>query len=245
MISNVRILVKKEVRDFFASPLVYIVGALFSLLMGWIFFNYLISAKEFTNLTLSQSVLNPIYGMLNFILIFITPIITMRTFAEEKKGGTLDLLLLSRLSSLEIILGKFFASLSVVLFLLSLTLILPIILAFSGYSDWMMVLSSYSGLVLASMAYVSVGIFTSSLTENQIVAAFMSYILLFGIMLFMMTANASDNPLLGQIFQYFSFLYHFEGFIRGSLKSYNFIYFGSFIGFFFFLTNRSLDSRNW
>ena len=157
----------------------------------------------------------------------------------------MHVLFLSKLTHLDIIISKFLSCLIVVFFLISLTLILPIILSFSGYSDWHLVISSYVGLFLVSTVYVSVGVFTSSLTENQIVAAFMSYFFLFGIMLFMMTANASTNPILGQIFQYMSFLYHFQSFLMGSLKSYNFVYFASFVSFFFFLTTRSLDSRNW
>ncbi|MBT3584602.1 MAG: ABC transporter permease subunit [Halobacteriovoraceae bacterium] len=245
MIRGITTLWKKESRDFFSSPLVYILAGIFCALMGWLFYNYLIASKDITNKTLSMSILIPTYGNMNFIFLFLAPLLTMKLFSEEKKLHTLDLLLQSNLNHFQIIAGKFLAGLTVMLFMLSLTLIFPIILSFSGYNDWGTVASSYAGIVFSIMCYLSVGIFASSLTDNQIVAALSGFGILMFLMLLVLTSNATHNVLLQQIFSYLSTPYHFESFVRGAFRSYNLIYFVSFIGFFFYLTHKSLDSRNW
>ena len=113
-------------------------------------------------------------------LSLLAPLITMRLFAEERKCHTLDLLLRSRLGHGQIIVAKFLSSLMTVLFLLSLTLIFPIILAVSGYSNWPMVFSGYGGVILCVMCYLAVGLFTSSLTENQILASLAGFVFYWG-----------------------------------------------------------------
>ena len=117
----------------------------------------------------------------------------MRLFAEEKKTRTLDLLLASNLGHGSIIGAKFISSLTMALFILSFTLIFPLVLALAGYSNWPIVLTSYGGNVLSIMGYLAVGLFASSLTENQIVAALLGFCILLGIMLMAITANATNN----------------------------------------------------
>ncbi len=239
------ILYKKEVKDFFFSPILYILTALFCAIIGWLFFNYLVLSKEATTATLTGAVLSPIFGNMNFIFLFMAPLLTMRCFAEEKKMNTLDLLFHSRLGNIQIILGKLFASFTAALFMLSFTLVFPIVLAISGYSDWLTVTSAYFGLLLSVLCYLAVGIFASSLTENQVVSALVAFSLLLGSMLLVMSANASQNPLVGQILSYMSIPFHYEAFVRGAIKSYSLIFFLSFLSFFTFLTRESLESRNW
>lgn len=239
------VLAKKELKDSFQGSLIYILGGLFSLISGWLFFNYLIASKELTNQSLLQSVLFPIFGNLNFIFIFLAPLITMKVFSEEKKLHTIELLLTSNLKHSQIILGKFLAVAIIVFFLLSLTFVFPIILSFSGYTHWSVVFTSYLGLYLSILCYISVGIFASSLTDNQVVAALMGFCLLLGLMLFVLTANATNNYILGQIFQFVSVPYHFEGFLRGAIRTPSIVYYLSFGGFFLYLTHLSLESRRW
>jgi ABC-2 type transport system permease protein len=243
--NGVIVLAKKELKDSFASPLVYILGGLFCMTMGWLFFNYLVASKELTTQTLTNSILVPIFGNMNFVFVFLAPLLTMRLFSEERKLHTIELLLTSELSINHIIWGKFLSCALTIIFLLGLTFIFPIVLAFSGYSDWSIVITSYVGLFLSILCYLSVGLFSSSLTDNQIISALLTFSILLGIMLFVFTANATHNVLLGQIFQYLSVPFHFENFVRGGIRNYNFIYFFSFIGFFLFLTHISLGSRKW
>ncbi len=242
---KVMILAKKELRDAFTSPLIYILTGLFSLMMGWLFFNYLLQSKEMTTTTMTQAVIMPIFGNINFIFIFLCPLITMRSFAEEKKQHTLDLLLRSDLSEMQIILGKFISNILMVFFMLSLTFLFPLILSFSGYSDWGVVASSYLGIALSIMCYTAVGLFCSSLTDNQIVASLLTFCVLLGSMLMVISINATNNYLLALIVQYLTIPFHYEGFTRGLLKSYSFVYFASFLAFFFLLTLKSLQSRKW
>ena len=242
---GVGILFRKEVGDSFKSPLIYVLAALYGMIMGWLFFNYLAANQDLTGQTLWQSVLAPAFGNMNFIFLFLAPLITMRLFAEERKGHTLDLLLRSQLGHGQIIAAKFLSSLVTALFPISLTLVFPIILAISGYSNWPVVLSGYGGVVLCVMCYLAVGLFTSSLTENQILASLTAFCILLGVMLMAVTANATHNDLLAQFFYYFSTPSHFESFARGAFQSYDFVYFASFMGFFFYLTHISLDGRNW
>lgn len=245
MIKGVWILLKKELRDTFSSPLIYVLTGFLSALLGWLFYNYLISSTQLTELALSDSILRPLFGNMNFIFLFFAPLLTMRMFAEEKNNHTLELLLLSHLSDYQIIFGKFLAGILTVIFMLSFTLIYPVILSFSGFSDWGMIISSYIGIIFSIMCYLSVGVFTSTLTKNQILSAITSFCILMILLLLVVTSNATQNYIVAQIFEYMSIPYHYESFVRGSMKSYNFIYFFSFSLFFIFLTKQSLDSRRW
>lgn len=242
---GIRILVAKELRDNFYSPVVYILSALFCLSMGWLFFNYLYASKELTDQTLTQSVLLPIFGNMNFIFLFLAPILTMRSFTEEKKLHTLELLLTSRLDHFQIIVSKLLSNFVIAAFMISLTLIFPIILSMSGYDHWPIVLSSYGGILLSVFCYLTVGLFASSMSDNFVVSALLGFSILLGIMLLSLTGNATQNVLLAQMVKYLAIPYHFESFVMGGMKSYNFIYIFSFIGFFIYLTHIKLESRRW
>ncbi len=242
---KIGILVKKEIKDAFLSPLIYILAGLFCFMMGWLFFNYLIQAKQLTSRTMTDAVIMPIFGNINFIFVFLAPLLTMRSFAEEKKQATLDLLLRSELTELQIILAKFISNFVLVLFMISFTIVFPVILALSGYSDWGVVSSAYVGVLLSICSYLAVGLFCSSLTDNQIVASLLTFCILLGSMLMVITVNASNNYLLSLIIQYTTVPFHYEGFIKGLLRSYSFVFFASHMGFFFLLTLKSLQSRKW
>ncbi|MDC0253841.1 hypothetical protein OAK75_03020 [Bacteriovoracales bacterium] len=244
-LNGVCLLLKKELKDYFFSPLIYILTGLFSGIMGWLFFNYLVGAKNLTMLSLTHSILIPLFGNINFLFLFLIPLLSMKLFSEEKKNQTLDLLFLSNLEHSQIIFSKFLAGLIISLFILSWTLVFPIILGLSGYNDWGTVLSSYLGLIFSIISYLWVGLFCSSLTENPIIAAITTFCVLLGMMLMVLTVNATQIEILNIIFQYLSTPFHYEGFVRGSIKNYNLIYLLSFSGFFYFLTHKSLESRNW
>ncbi|MCK5072317.1 MAG: ABC transporter permease subunit [Bacteriovoracaceae bacterium] len=239
------ILFVKEIKDVFQGPLIYILTGTFCLLIGWLFFNYLLGAGRLTSLNMTSAVIVPIFGNMNFMFLFLAPMLTMRLIAGEKKAHTIELLFISNLNHFQIIVAKFMASLCMVLFMLLFTVVFPVILHLSGYSDWGTVGSAYLGMILSIMCYLSVGMFTSSLTENQIVAAFTSFGILMGLMLLVVSVNATNNWMLGNIVQYLSIPVHYESFVRGAIRSYDFVYFFSFIGFFLWLTDRSLESRNW
>ncbi len=239
------LLARKELADAFSSSLLYVLSGLFSLLMGWLFFNYVVLSSEMSAGTLMQSVFNPIFGNMNFIFLFFAPLLTMHAFAQEKRQGTLGLLLLSNLTPIQIILGKFVAAVGAACFMLAFTLVLPLILAFAGYSQWAIIGTGYLGIVLSICCYAAVGIFASSLTDNPIIAAVLSFCILMGMMLLVLSANATENILVGEILSYLAVPFHFEGFVRGAIKSYNLFYFATIIGFFLWLSERAVAARNW
>lgn len=242
---GVWILLKKELSDLFFSPLLYVLAALFSFIMGWLFFNYLMQSKTATTQTLTPAVVVPLFGNMNFIFIFLVPLLTMNTFSLEKKNGTLDLLFRSKLSDLEIILGKFISQVFVVLFLLSFSLIFMMVLSTTNFQEWSLVMTSYMGVVFSIMCYLAVGMFMSSLTDNPIISSVLTFCFLMGLMLLVLSTNAMENQFFAEMIQYLAVPFHYEGFVKGLVRSYSLVYFLSFIGFFLYLTWRSLQRRKW
>jgi ABC-2 type transport system permease protein len=238
-------MMKKELKELFASPLIYILGGLFSILMGWLFFNYLVVAQQVGQGTLTDVVMRPIFGNMNFIFLFFAPLLTMHLIAEEKRQHTLELLFMSKLSDWNIILGKFFAAWICGLFLLALTLVFPISMGFSGLKEWGIVATNYWAITMALGAYLSVGIFASSISENMIVAAVLGFCFLLAMMLLALSGQVTQNELLNGILQYFSIAVHYEPASRGAIRSPDVVYYFSMIFFFLFLSTQALNYRRW
>lgn len=159
-------LLMKETKALFTSTIAYVLIAVFLLLMGYTFTAFLFISRT---ATLVQAVFQA-----SMILLLIVPVITMRLFAEERRAGTLELLLTSPVRESEVVVAKFLASMAVIVVMLALTLAYPITLQIFGQPDWGPVYSSYLGLVLLAGALVSIGLAISALTSNQIVAATLS-----------------------------------------------------------------------
>lgn len=236
---------KKELSDLFLSPLVYVLAALFSFILGWLFFNYLMASKVATSQTLTPAVVEPIFGNMNLIFVFLVPLMTMNSFSQEKRNGTLDLLFRSKLSDLQIILGKFFSQMITAIFLLSFTLIFVFVLKSADFKDWSIIWTSYTGLFFSIACYVSVGLFTSTLTENSIVASLLSFCILISSMILVLSTNALENEFVTELVQYMTVPFHYYAFSKGIIRSFSLIFFASFCGFFLFLTMRSLERRKW
>lgn len=241
----IKILVKKEIKDSIMNPFLYIVCGLFSLVMGWLFFNYLLSSRDLSTVNIREQVITPFFGNLNFVFLFICPLITMQSFSEESKSGTLDQLISSKLSLSDIIWGKIISSMFVVLMLVFLTLIHLTILFNSGFNDWGIVFTAYVGIILSTLSYVFVGCFFSSLTENMFVASLMTFTFLMGSMLLVISVNSTQNVMLGMMIQYLSIPIHYEPFAKGVLRSYDLVFFMSFYLLFFLMIKKSLEARKW
>lgn len=244
-ISKTLAVCQKELKDAFVTPLVYVLTGVFCIIIGWLFFNYILLSKNLHAASLSQSVLIPVFGNINFIFLFLAPLLTMKSFAEEKRVGTIDLLQMSQLTAGQIIAGKFFANVGVALFMLLFSLVFPLVLAFSGHNDWGIIISNYAGIILSIMAYIAVGMFASSLTDNQMIAALVSFALLMVSLLLALSSNASTNYMVGQIFSYFSIPFHFNRFSSGAITSYSIVFFITFITFFLNLVRVVIKARNW
>lgn len=224
-------LVVKEVRTLFSSPIAYAVIAVFIVLSGYTFTVTLFVSK--------QATLVHIFFQAAVQLILLVPLITMRQFAEERRNGTLELLLTSPVREIDIVLAKFIASMVVVLAMTSLTLIYATVLAVYGQPEWGPIYSGYLGLVVFGAALLSIGLMLSALTANQIVAAVVS-LGLFGLLwaidtLASLLPQPFENWLLG-----LSLLAHFTPFAVGAMYVSDFGFFLSVVLLGLFLTVRAL-----
>ena len=249
------IIAKRDLGSFFNSPIFYVVTTVFLIIYSFIFFNILnfFSFQSFQarqlqamgmNLNLNEMVVEPSLQNMSVILLMIIPIITMRSFADEKKMKTFRLLLSSPVHLREIILGKFLACMIVVAVMILLSSYSVGFLFLLGEPALGPVVTGYLGVLLMAGCFVSVGIFASSLTDNQIVAA----VLTFGFSLFMWiigwSAQAAGSTT-GQVLQYLSIVDHLERFLKGLVNTSDLVYYLSFILFNLFLCHRVLDSNRW
>ena len=237
-------ILKKELRSYFSSLIAYIVLTVFLALSGYFFYTNLILFVTWGGTSIQEGFWQYHFHDMRKFLLFTFPLLTMRLFAEEKKLGTIELLFTYPFRDIEILLGKFLACMTMLTIMLGLTLIYPVILAIVDQVEVGPLVASYLGLFLLGSAFVSCGIMISSLTENQIVAALVTY----GILLvfwFIDWNEAAASPAVANALHHFSFFEHFYNFARGVIDSKDVIYFVLFIFFFLFLTLKSLESRRW
>lgn len=236
MSNQVAVFCKKELRSFFDSPIAYIVITIFLLITGWFFFSDLF--------LVNQASLRNLFGIVPFIFMFFVPAVTMRLISEEKRSGTIEVLLTLPVRDHEIILGKFLAGLILIFAAVILTFVYTLTLSGLGDLDFGSVVAGYIGLIFLGAAYLSIGVFTSSLTQNQIVAFITSFVIIFA--LFMLDKVLIFVPgFLVSFFEYLSVDYHFSNIARGVIDSRDVIYYLSIIFLFLFLAVRALESRKW
>ncbi len=254
---NTFIIARKEIRSLFVSPIAYVVLTGFLLLGGWFFFNllyrfnYLVTLytgfrnlQGLQGLNLNEHVMAPLLHNLTIILVIMVPIITMRTFAEEKRNGTFELLLTSPLTVSQIVWGKFLGCLFFIFIMILLTGIYPAILLFYGNPELGILASGYLGLFLLGIVFVSVGLLTSSLTENQIVAAVTCFVILLLLYVLSWPAETTGAPL-GEILKYLSVIEHFSEMVKGLIDTKDLVYFLTLVLLTLFLTHRSVEASRW
>ena len=235
---------KKEIRSYFTSLVAYVVFTVFLVISAYLFYSDLAAFILFGGESLIQGLWQFLFHDIRLILLLTIPLLTMRLFAEEKKLGTIELLVTYPFRDIEIIAGKYLACLTVLIIMLSLTFFYPIILAVFKPDDAAPVMAGYLGLFLLGAAFISCGIFISSLTENQIVAALVSS----GFILFFWLVDWNESmadPNLAQVLHHISFFEHFYNFARGVIETKDVIFYLLFCFFFLVLTLRSLESRRW
>ena len=252
---NTWIVAKRDLGSFFSSPVFYTVTTVFLILYGFIFSNILsffslqsLQSQQFrgmaVGLNLNEMVIEPSFHNMAVILLLIIPLITMRSFAEERRAKTFPLLLSSPIHLGEIILGKFLACMTVVGAMILLSAYSAGYLMLIGQPETAPILTGYLGMLLMSGCYVSMGLFASSLTDNQIIAAVIG----FGLALFMWIIDwgaQATGPGLGWVLEYLSLITHLEHFLKGLMDTSDLIYYFSFILFGLFLTYRVLESSRW
>lgn len=250
---------QKELKHFFYSPIAYIVIAAFTIITGFFFYLYLSQFVEmaFMDMIRSQQfrtqpqkfninlqLIRPFFWNLALISLFVLPLVTMRLYSEEKKSGTVELLYTTPPTVANIVLGKFFAGLVFYFIMLIPTIVFQIILFIYGEPEFGPVLSGYLGLFLLGSAFISGGLFISSLTENQIIAAIGG----FGLSLLLWVIGAAVNfsgETLKPVLEYISIIMHFEDFAQGVIDSQHIIYYVLFSAFGIFLTFKSVESMRW
>jgi ABC-2 type transport system permease protein len=213
---QVLLIFKKEFKDYFISPIAYIVITIFLLVAGGLFFS--------SFFVIGQADLRYFFNLLPILFMLIVPLITMRLFSEELNVGSYELLLTLPVSFNDIIIGKFLAGLAFVGAILLPTIAYPICISFIGNLDWGVVLGSYLGALLMGAGYVAIGLFTSSLTRNQIIACIVGMVICSLLTILNKLLFFVPGSILAVV-EYLSASYHFENIARGILDTRDILYF--------------------
>jgi ABC-2 type transport system permease protein len=251
---NVLAIADRELRSYFASPIAYVVIGFFALVFGVIFASimswFVTQGMQMgmgmgpQNLNVNQQLIRPLMMNLAVISLFLLPAITMRSYAEEKRSGTIELLLTSPLTDVQIVLGKFIGALALFVVMLAITLIHIGLLFLFGRPDWKPLVTGYLGMLLFGASFVSIGVFISSLTRNQIIAGVATFAV--GLLFWVIDwVGALFGPTAESVFRYLSMTGHLDDFVKGVIDTKHVVYYVSFIAFGLFLTLRSVDTERW
>ncbi len=234
---NIIAIYQKELKYYFNSPMAYIFLVIFAIVNGYFFTN--------TFFLFNQSNMRALFNIVPLVYLFFIPAVTMGLIAREKNVGTIEIIHTMPIKDSEFILGKFFAAFSLILIGLAITLIHFFTLVSVGLNiDYGAVFTGYLGLALVGAVYASVGTFSSSVTDNQVVAFIIGLFII--LVFFLMDKLLIFVPIsLAGIIQFLSVEYHFSNISRGVVDSRNLIYFFSVIGFFLVMTVRTLEIRKW
>jgi ABC-2 type transport system permease protein len=246
---------KKEMRLYFTSPVAWVIMTMFLLIAGYFFYSIfafytLASMQSAMNpqmareLNVTDSVLRPLFSNVSVILLLLMPLITMRLFSEERRSGTIELLLTYPVRDGAVLVGKYLAALALYAIMLALTLLYPGIVLYFARVEWGPLLTGYLGLLLMGATFLAVGIFASSLTENQIVAAITTFGTLLLLWVVGWSAEYVGGPW-GRVLSHLSILEHFDTFARGVLDTKDVIFYLNVTIVALFLTLRSLETRRW
>lgn len=235
---------KKEIKAYFSSLVAYTVIAIFLVMSGYFYYTNMVMFVMFVGSDVKLGLWQQTFYDMRFVTISLLPLLTMRLFAEEKKLGTIELLFTNPLRDMEIIMGKYLACLAVFTLMLVLTFLYPVLLKIVYSLEPGPLVAGYLGLFLLGAASIACGIFLSSLTENQIVAA-MSTVGVLLLLWFLDWNEGIAGSAAVVVLHQFSFSEHFLNFIKGVIDSHDVVYYLSIIVFFLFLTNCSLESRKW
>ena len=253
--NNILAIAHKELKGYFASPVAYVVIGFSAILFGWFFVNLLYyfdrmalqAGSGFQGpqaVNVNEILISPLFLNVSVILLFTLPLITMRTYAEEKRSGTIELLLTSPLTDLQIVVGKFLGGLVLYVAMLAVTVVHMGFLFAYGNPEWRPVATGYLGLLLMGGCFLSLGLFVSSLTRNQIIAGMVTFAVFLMFWVINWIATFMD-PTPQAVLNYLSITEHLNDFARGVIDTKHLVYYLSFIAFSLFLTVRAVDSERW
>ena len=250
------VVARKELRSYFMSPVAYVVIAMFLLIVGVL--TYLAAVQASTvamqqmqvkgvipELHVNELVFRPVFGNLAIILLLLLPMLTMRLFAEERKMRTLELLMTAPVTVSDMVLGKYLAAAVMFGGMVGLTGLTPLMLSLFTDIEWVPLGAAYVGLFLMGALFLAVGLFASALTENQIIAVFVSFGILLLFWMMGWAAEALQGQPIGAVLFYLSIADHFDPFVRGLIDSRDIVYYLTSIVFWIFLTHRVIESQRW
>ncbi len=251
---NIWAIAVKELRGYFVSPVAWVMMGLFALIFG-VFFTAHLGAfvaqsmqSQFggaaPNLNVNQHLIRGVLANASVLVLFILPMVTMRAYAEEKRSGTVELLLTSPITDFEIIMGKFVGALCLYIALVTVTFVHVGLLFSYGQPEWRPLIAGYLGLILQGAAFIAVGLFFSSTTKNQMTAGVATFVVLLTFWIIGWFAD-SAGPTWSAILSYLSITQHFDDFGKGVIDTKHVIFYVSFISFWLFLTVKSLDTERW
>ena len=252
--TNILAIAQKELRAYFASPIAYVVIGVFTLILGVMYagiLNWFLGQSMQMGmgmgpqtLNVNQQLIRPLLLNMAVVLLLLLPLITMRTYSEEKRSGTIELLLTSPVSDLEIILGKFLGALALYALMIGIMLIHFGLLFMYGKPELKPLLTAYLGMLLFGSGFISIGLFISSLTKNQIVAGAATFAV-FLLLWVIDWLGPALGPSTEDVLKYLSMTGHLDDFIKGVIDTKHVVYYLSIIVFGLFLTARSVDTERW
>ena len=251
---QVLLICSKEFKSYFTSPIAYLLMAFFGLIFGYGLYTATaqtvgISLRsqmmgQSQPINLNDEIIRPLLGFASTIALFLIPMITMRLIAEEKKTGTIELLLTSPVKDYQIILGKWCGAMLLFLCILAMSAINIAMLFAWGKPNWQPVLVAYLGLILQGGCLLAIGLFISTMTRNQIIAGGVTFFVC--LLLWLLSwSTAFETTATSQVLNYLSIVTHFDNFAKGLLDSKDVIFYISMIFFGLFLTSRSMESLRW
>lgn len=245
---------RRDLMAYFNSAMAWILMAVYLFVVGLI---YGAMVKNFSeksmmagmgpfggqNPNIMDELITPYVWWMGFLMMFVLPLLTMRLIAEERRTGTLEMLFTYPLSDLQIVLGKFFAAMAVVILMLTLTLGSILALNQKAPLEWSLVGAGYGGLLLVAASFIAFGLWASSLTASQLIAAVITY----GGLMMMWLMQVVDDviPWAKDRFGALSIMEHLENMVRGNMTSHDLVYYVAWICLFLYLTCRVLESRKW
>jgi ABC-2 type transport system permease protein len=254
---NIAEIFKREARHYYTSPIAYVVIVIFTAVFGFLYFRNLTYYSQLSyqlmqnpyypqRIDLVMAVFAPLFSSNSIIFLLVIPPLSMRLFAEEKKSGTIELMFTYPVKDAQMVLGKWLASLTILLVMLALT-VPGVFMAFkfAGSWEWGPVLSGYLGMFLMGVSFLSLGILISALSENQIVALIISYGALLGFWFLGWAIDPSSGKKMADVLTEFSIIQHLDNFIKGVIDTRDVVYYVLFIFTCVFLTTRVLESKRW
>ena len=251
---NIWTICRRELYSYFVSPVAWVLMAIFAILGGVLTYDY---ASAFLNqtmamqmrgeqagLNLNEAIIAPLLSQMAIVSVFLIPMISMRLFAEEKRQGTIELLVTSPITDLELVIGKWLSAVILLAVLFALLLIDFSFFFHYGNPDWKPVATGFLGVLLQGICLLAFGTFISTVTKNQIVAGAVGFALAL-LLIFLGWAIQFNNSVVAQVLSYISIVSHLDSFTRGVIDTKDIIYYCSMIFLGLFLTVRSLESLRW